>query len=528
MPDNFALEPGSNILLICNGIENSLRWDGQSAQAEPAGVLPPLTALTMSGSGIGNIIGSYFAYSRFVDRFGNFSNLSPVSAQLDARGGRTIQVTNASNSASGTVLSSPTGAGGTPIVCNTATPHGRATNDILKITGALGDTAMNGTWTITVVTATQFRLNGSTSNGVYVNNSATWKLQIPITITTAVAHLINVGATVVITGVVGNTDANGTWTVLTVPSGTTFAINQTSGGNANYVSGGIITTGTTGIITDASPTTPITITSNGHGLTTGLIVKVSGVLGNEDANGTWEVTVLDQNRFNLNGSSGIFAFSPSPNAIWTSGCLTITYTGFPVPVEPKVVRRQILRNTDGQATTFYVDVDTTSLLTTTATSTRSDSQLSAQEAVPFFDVEGNDIVNIYTVPPNWKCFPVAHQDRMFYFGEVPYSEGNVAVTNGSTTVTAINASWPVTFANRFIYIDGAPKPYEIASASGSTLTLTEAYGGATSTYSFYSIRPAPAERRICYYSEAGLAEAVPVTNGLSIDEDGDDFTGGFS
>lgn len=502
------------------------RWAGFSTSAEPAGVAPPLTALSMASSGIGNIVGSYFAYSRFLDKFGNISNLSPVSAQLDAKGGRTIQITAAVNSPSA-LISAATNA--TPIVCTSAA-HGRATNQVVKITGGTGLTAINGTWTITVVNVNQFRLNGSVGNGVYNANTATWKLQTPMLITTAVAHGLQVGASVVIAGVLGNTDANGTWTVLTVPSSTTFTISQTSGGNGAYTSGGVITTGTFGVISDATATTPIVITSNGHGLTTGLLVKITDVLGNDDANGTWSISVIDQNKFSLDGSSGVFAFSPSPSAIWTSGGSTITFSSVPVPVESKVTRRQILRNTDGQAKTFYVDVDTTSLLATSFTSTRSDSDLSAQEAVPFFDVTGASVVNLHTVPPNWKAFVVAHQDRMFYLGEVAYSEGNAVLTNGSKTVTGIATSWPATFAGRFLYVDGAPQSYEIASAdfASQTLTLVDFYLGPTSNYSFYSVRPAPAERRLVYFSEAGQPESVPATNALALEEDNDDITGGLS
>ena len=49
------------------------------------------------------------------------------------------------------------------------------TGEQVTIAGVQGNTAANGTWTITVLNSTTFELNGSTSNGVYVP-SGTWTL----------------------------------------------------------------------------------------------------------------------------------------------------------------------------------------------------------------------------------------------------------------------------------------------------------------------------------------------------------------
>lgn len=62
----------------------------------------------------------------------------------------------------------------------------------------------------------------------------------PIVITTSVAHGLASGAFVKITGVAGNTAANGNW-IITVASSTTFSLN-TSVGNGVYTSGGTIET----------------------------------------------------------------------------------------------------------------------------------------------------------------------------------------------------------------------------------------------------------------------------------------------
>lgn len=67
----------------------------------------------------------------------------------------------------------------------------------------------------------------------------------------------------------------------------------------------------TGTITGASNASPIVITSNNHGLQTGMKVTVTNVLGNTAADGTFVITNLTTNTFSLNGSTG--------NGAYTSG-----------------------------------------------------------------------------------------------------------------------------------------------------------------------------------------------------------------
>jgi hypothetical protein len=62
----------------------------------------------------------------------------------------------------------------------------------------------------------------------------------PITFTTSAAHGLSVGQVVTISGVGGNTAANGTFAVASVPSNNTFTVTQA--GNGNYTSGGVFRT----------------------------------------------------------------------------------------------------------------------------------------------------------------------------------------------------------------------------------------------------------------------------------------------
>ena len=73
----------------------------------------------------------------------------------DYDGQSTKTVTNATNA--------------TPIVVTTANPHSAKTGDTEIITGVVGNTAANGTHTITVLSPTTFSLNGSVGNGAYVS-----------------------------------------------------------------------------------------------------------------------------------------------------------------------------------------------------------------------------------------------------------------------------------------------------------------------------------------------------------------------
>lgn len=66
----------------------------------------------------------------------------------------------------------------TPIVITTSVAHGLATGALVSISGVGGNTAANGKWTITNVTATTFSLDTSVGNGVYTSGGFTVKLSV--------------------------------------------------------------------------------------------------------------------------------------------------------------------------------------------------------------------------------------------------------------------------------------------------------------------------------------------------------------
>ncbi len=223
----------------------------------------------------------------------------------------------------------------------------------------------------------------------------------------------------------------------------------------------------------------------------------------------------------------------SPVSVGALGYTTITsvtYSNVPVPsglFAGKVFRRQLLRNTVGEATVFYVDIDTLDLTGDTFVSTQGDALLAAGEPVPLFDDLGNDAANTHGFPPSWKSAVVAHLGRMFAAGEVAYDEGHVEVASGDVNVRGVGTHWPANFAGRALYVPGAPDVYAIASVdpAAQTLSLEVPYQGPADLFSFYAIRAAAPERRLVYYTPSGQPESWPATYAIAIQEDGDEITG---
>jgi uncharacterized delta-60 repeat protein len=74
---------------------------------------------------------------------------------------------------------------------------------------------------------------------------------------------------------------------------------------------------TTGIITGATNTGPITVTAPNHGLISGTRVDITGVQGDTAADGSWTITVVDSNHFFLNGSNGTSSGTYTSGGTWT-------------------------------------------------------------------------------------------------------------------------------------------------------------------------------------------------------------------
>ncbi len=449
--DSF-IESDAGLLYSVNGFDPMLRWDGQTDQAELAGLAAPTTAPTLSASGKGAIVGNYNSYVRFVDRLNNYSNLSPVSATLPA------QATGVGGNVVGATL-------GGPIQITTSAPHGLVTAQMVQIVGVGGMVEANGTFVIVVIDNTHFNLTYSIGVNPY-----------------------------------------------------------TSGGRWFPVTGGNISA--------ASAATPIQITTTAaHGLSTGDVVLLIGGDVNLNFDGEWVITVVDSTNFTLNGS--IQGNPYNGGGTWVNGVSTIMYSNVPTTADPQVVRRQILRNTDGQFSTYYVDIDTTDLTSTSFSSTRTDPFLSAQEAAPLLDTFLQPLANTRYVAPTHKTTLASQLGRLFLTGQYDETRGSVMVTAGSAVVTGVGTDWRAGLAGRALYVVGAKNNYQILSVdvANQTLTLTadglvaSPYKDVTDNFAMYSIRPFPAERNLVYYTPAGQPESWPPSQALAIQEDEDEIIG---
>lgn len=257
----------------------------------------------------------------------------------------------------------------------------------------------------------------------------------------------------------------------------------------------------------AKPTTAVTITATGTGTITGTYTAYA----------RW--VDKDGNPSNL---------SPISNELVMTNAGGVAYSGVPTTSDPKVTTLQILRNTSGQTSVYYVDVETTDLTGTTFSSTNDDTTLSVQESVPFFDDQGRSIANRFGLPPDHKPYIVPFQGRVFAMGDLAYTDGHIEVTFGSASVSGIGTAWTSSMVGRFLYIVGVPNVYQIDSVDvdAQTLTLTDTYKDPTDYFGVYAIRTPPAQRRLVYFCEATSYDAWPATNALEIEENGDDVTGG--
>ena len=231
----------------------------------------------------------------------------------------------------------------TPIVI-ALTGHGFLTGQRVVISSVGGNTAANGTWTVTVVDQDHFSLNGSVGNGAYTSGGTAvlfgdwggarvW-LSPDNSNYVAIGMIYGPSRMGVLTAqLVSSPDPDTTHTLavdLTQSGGRCRAVRLPDCDNFRtlcYVDGELISYedatltgsfkydlgahGTAQTITGATNTSPIQITVANHGLGTGETVVVASVGGNTAAIGTWVITVTGANTFTLNGSTG--------NGAYTSG-----------------------------------------------------------------------------------------------------------------------------------------------------------------------------------------------------------------
>jgi hypothetical protein len=229
----------------------------------------------------------------------------------------------------------------------TAANHGYKNGQKTTIAGVGGNTAANGTWTLTVVDPNNFTLNGSTGNGAYTSGGTAVNQDYGgchVWVSPDNSNYVQVGAMygpsrmgVLTAQLVSSADPDTTHTLAVDLTQSTGILN--SGAQADcdnfrtlcYVDGELISYedatltasyrydlgahGAGQTITGATNASPIQITIANHGLGTGETVVVASVGGNTAANGTWVITVTAANTFTLNGSTGNGAYTSGGTAV---------------------------------------------------------------------------------------------------------------------------------------------------------------------------------------------------------------------
>ena len=219
--------------------------------------------------------------------------------------------------------------------------------------------------------------------------------------------------------------------------------------------------------------------------------------------------------YNVPAPGATYQDVPDPGDVYTD------------PYFYKVVRRQVLRNTPGQGTTWYVDIDTEDMTSTSFVSQTDDATLQTQEAVPILNPDGSILANTHGFPPSTKLACCMAQGRAFLAGEVSYNIGSIITANGSKTVIGVGTRWPASFAGRVLYITSPPNEFPIkkVDVANQTLTLVNEYDGPSDNFATYGIRSPRTDWRLVYYSAPLEPESWPVTQALSVQDDGDEITG---
>lgn len=204
----------------------------------------------------------------------------------------------------------------------------------------------------------------------------------------------------------------------------------------------------------------------------------------------------------------------------------ILYRDVETPVDPRVARRQIFRNKDGNSNAFWLDIDTDDLTSTDLVSYLTDQQLVLNFGQYIEDENGVNLFFLYGEPPSDKPFICEYNGCVFAVGKRVYRKGVVSVTNGSNVITGIGTKFLKSFVGRKIVIGSRQYPVASVDVALQQITIDKQYDGPTDTYATYSIEPYYGDSKQLAYTEPGYPESwAPPELWLELPEDGDDVTG---
>jgi len=104
-------------------------------------------------------VGFMYQLTLFLQKVLGYTVVGQTSWNMDNNNIKSLVVTAATNT--------------TPITITTASAHGLSDGYVVNITGGTGNSAVNGTWKVTVLNSTQATLYGTFGNGTYTASTAT-------------------------------------------------------------------------------------------------------------------------------------------------------------------------------------------------------------------------------------------------------------------------------------------------------------------------------------------------------------------
>lgn len=488
MPREWYTESREGLLYAADGWGAVRRFDGLQSGWEDAGVPAPENApyFYPVAFPLGFISGSWVAYSRYLDRYGNPGNPSPASTTLTIAdvSGTVEELSNA-----------------TPMVVK-STAHG-----LIDATGRLD---IPGT-SIGPKIVMRWPVSGTETEYYYdVVDEDHFSLYTDSGLTSGLAPD-------------DAYTAGGQWA------------QNISGFTYDLANGEVGTEVLGTVASNSDPNSHTFRTNASHGLTANIRPgladgRVSFIIGGGTSTaGPYYFLVVNSNHLGVYDDDEC----TSPVNLASAGIANsdpYSAYNFEVPSLPSAVTTvQVLRTKSGSGVAAYVDQESDDPTTTYFESSLTDDEL-GEELVLIDPFTGDASYALrFGLPPEDKPYLSAVGGRMVAAGDPIWTQGTVAVTNGSATVTGTGTQWPEAVAGRTFYLAG--KAYEIESrASATSLTLTKTYAGSTASGQAYAIGPAYRGRRFVQYSEAGYSEAFHPLNGvfLPADSDGGKVTGNCS
>lgn len=190
-------------------------------------------------------------------------------------------------------------------------------NDVVNGNSTVGTITANGLFTAPAVPP-----NNSTatiaSNGAVRSSTGAVRTSNVVTVTTTAAHGFALNASITIAGA-SDSSFNGTFTILSVPTTTTFTFAQT-GANASS-NGGTATSGASSATIATSSVVTITTTA-AHGFTQGQSVTIAGV-ADTSFNGTFTILFVPSPGTFTYTQTGANATSSGGTAVSSSNSVTV-------------------------------------------------------------------------------------------------------------------------------------------------------------------------------------------------------------